>query len=126
MEDCLQEDPELESPGPDGIQEFWLTRLRALLRAVLEGTLEVPQWMVSGRTVMIPKEDCKGESGQFRPITCLNTSYKLLTGTQAVTSHNTRIVRVSYPPSKKQEKEVTEVVWMLSLLMQRSQGDHVI
>ena len=38
-----------KAPGPDGIQGFWLkqfprmlTHLRALFRAVLEGTLEVP------------------------------------------------------------------------------------
>ena len=100
--------------------EEWRKEMREQTKPP-EGTLEVPQWMVSGRTVMIPKEDCKGEPGQFRPITCLNTSYKLLTGTLAVilTQH---VHRKSVLPAEQKEKEVTEVVWMLSLLMQRSQG----
>ncbi len=32
---------------------------------------------------MIPKEVCSGKADQFRPIACLNTSYKLLTGALA-------------------------------------------
>ena len=30
--------------------------------------------------MLVPKKGCKGRPEQFRPITCLNTSYKLLTG----------------------------------------------
>jgi len=40
---------------------------------------EIPAWFVRGRTVLIPKEGCQGRPEQYRPITCLNTSYKLLT-----------------------------------------------
>ena len=32
-----------------------------------------------GRTVLIPKKGCQGRPEQYRPITCLNTGYKLLT-----------------------------------------------
>ena len=32
-----------------------------------------------GRTVLILKEGCQGKADQYRPITCLNTVYKLLT-----------------------------------------------
>ena len=39
----------------------------------------IPEWLVC--TVMILKEGCKGKAHQYRPITCLNTMYKLLTGT---------------------------------------------
>lgn len=45
-----------------------------------DGVSEFPQWYVKGRTVLISKEGCTGEPGQFRPITCLNTSYKAFTG----------------------------------------------
>lgn len=36
--------------------------------------------LVRGRTVLIPKEEGASEPDKFRPITCLNTTYKLLTG----------------------------------------------
>ena len=47
---------------------------------VADGESDCPGWLIHGRTVMIPKEGCVGEPEQFRPITCLNTTYKLLTG----------------------------------------------
>jgi hypothetical protein len=85
------------APGPDGIQGYWLTafprckmRLKQLMWEVMEGTREVPRWLVSGRTTMIPKEgNSTGEPGNFRPITCLNTTYKLLTGllTEMLAAH---------------------------------------
>ena len=37
-------------------------------------------WFVGGRTVFLPKEGCDGSPDKFRPITCLNTLYKLVTG----------------------------------------------
>ena len=37
-------------------------------------------WMLQGRTILIPKEGCVGRPEQYGPITCLNTSYNLLTG----------------------------------------------
>ena len=39
----------------------------------------VPKWMIRGRTVLIPKEGCDESPGKYRPIECLNSSYKLLT-----------------------------------------------
>ena len=53
----------------------------------------MPNWMVRGKTVMIPKEGCVGKAEQFRPIACLNTSYKLLTGALAgmITEHTLRV-----------------------------------
>lgn len=76
-----------KAPGPDGIQGFWLKafggmgmHLELWFNQVMRQTKEVPQWMVRGRTVMVPKENCEGKPDQFRPITCLNTSYKFLTG----------------------------------------------
>ena len=39
----------------------------------------IPGLLVKGRTVLIPKEGCQGRPEQYRPITCLNTAYKLMT-----------------------------------------------
>ena len=76
------------APGPDMLFAYWLKafptmsgHLRGLLLGILNGELALPQWFVTGRTVLVPKEGCTGQPDQFRPITCLNTSYKLLTGT---------------------------------------------
>ena len=40
----------------------------------------IPAWLPSGRTVLLPKTDDLSDEKNFRPITCLNTSYKILTG----------------------------------------------
>ena len=75
------------APGPDGIPGYWLKRfkrtadlMKHLLWKVLDGETEIPEWLVRGRTVLLPKEGCEGKPDQFRPITCLNCSYKLFTG----------------------------------------------
>ena len=41
--------------------------------------IEIPQWMVTGRTVSIGKSENTKEPSQYRPIACLNTMYKTLT-----------------------------------------------
>ena len=52
-------------------------------RIVSEGD-DIPDWLARKRTVLIPKGENRGEADQYRPFTCLNTVYKLLTGTLAV------------------------------------------
>ncbi len=46
---------------------------------VLSGDAKLPEWFVRGRKILIPKAGCKGLPEQYRPITCLNTGYKLFT-----------------------------------------------
>lgn len=74
------------APGPDAIKAYWWKAfpsakewLRGFIGDVLNGSRSVPRWMVKGRTVLIPKPGCEGKPEQYRPIACLNTSYKLLT-----------------------------------------------
>jgi len=55
--------------------------LKGQVKRMVDGGLEVSEWLVRGRTVTIPKEGCSGRPDQFRSITYLNTAYKLLTGT---------------------------------------------
>ena len=40
----------------------------------------MPVWWRSGRTVLLPKTKDLTDEKNYRPITCLNTSYKLLIG----------------------------------------------
>lgn len=52
------------APGPDGITGFWLKAfpgvmcsLKRMYWEVLDQEREVPEWLVRGRTVLIPKGD---------------------------------------------------------------------
>ena len=90
-----------KAPGPDSIHAYWYKALvglaeclRELLSEMLESpTTQIPQWFVRRRTVLIPKEPGSTKPDQQRPITCLNTAYKLLTGTLTVIlqSHVARV-----------------------------------
>ena len=61
------------SLGLDKITNYWI--ITTLVNDESK-TLPVPSWLAEGRTVMIPKKDNHAPQ-DFRPITCLNTTYKL-------------------------------------------------
>ena len=81
-----------KAPGPDQLYAYWYKtfqrlagELHDLLFAVLaDPTQELPGWFVRGRTVLVPKSPKARAPEKQRPITCLNTGYKLLTGTLTV------------------------------------------
>ena len=59
------------------------TSVRTSVRAydaIKEDNNMIRQWWPVGRTVLSPKSKELGDEKNYRPITCLNTSYKLLTG----------------------------------------------
>ena len=75
------------APGIDGIQNFWWKKFipaqKALAKAftmIYKDTMMIPEWWPSGRTVLLPKTKNLSDEKNYRPITCLNTSYKILTG----------------------------------------------
>ena len=81
-----EKDQSWKAPGPDGICAFWWKVFRqaanllwGIVQEIIGGNTGAPEWLVMGRTVLIPKEGCQGKADQYRPITCLNTGYKLLT-----------------------------------------------
>uniref|UniRef100_A0A1X7SSZ0 Reverse transcriptase domain-containing protein n=1 Tax=Amphimedon queenslandica TaxID=400682 RepID=A0A1X7SSZ0_AMPQE len=71
--------PSWKTPGPDGVQGFWIKNVTALHKSIasqfdklLNGGAELPQWLTSGRTVLCLKDPAKGNAVEnFRPITCL-------------------------------------------------------
>ena len=77
-----------KASGPDGIQGFWWKSfptanayLYKLAYHHLTTGTPLPQgWIANGRTVLIHKAGPKDDPSNFRPITCLNTCYKILTG----------------------------------------------
>ena len=46
---------------------------------MINENIHCPEWLPRGRTVMIPKSTNPTAVSEFRPITCLNTIYKLIT-----------------------------------------------
>ena len=73
--------------GIDGIQNYWWKKLeptqKALTRAftkIKEDNMNIPTWWPTGRTVLLPKTKNLEDEKNYQPITCLNTSYKIMTG----------------------------------------------
>ncbi|CAF1657578.1 unnamed protein product [Adineta ricciae] len=81
-----------KASGPDGIQGFWWksfpsanTYLHKLVYHHLTTGTPLPQgWIANGRTVLLYKAGSRDDPSNFRPITCLNTCYKILTGYIAI------------------------------------------
>ena len=75
-----------KAAGPDGVQGYWVKNFTSLhermveqLNALLETGI-TPEWMTTGRTVLIPKDPKKGNiPSNYRPITCLPIMYKMIT-----------------------------------------------
>ncbi|KHN84010.1 Retrovirus-related Pol polyprotein from type-1 retrotransposable element R2 [Toxocara canis] len=72
--------------GPDGIHAFWWKNLPSAARKLGDLVVEWLKtgkvntgWFCRGRTVLVPKKGDLSRPGNYRPITCLNTCYKLFT-----------------------------------------------
>ena len=75
------------APGIDGIQNYWWKKFTSAQKALAKSFTSlyqdmsrIPEWWPSGRTVLLPKTKNLSDEKNYHPITCLNTSYKILTG----------------------------------------------
>ena len=75
------------APGIDGIQNYLWKKFKAAQRTlkrafekIRDNNELIPVWWPSGRTILLPKTKDLSDEKKYRPITCLNTAYKLLTG----------------------------------------------
>jgi hypothetical protein len=73
------------APGPDMICNYWWKyidstwpKLCEVFRQMLNDSIPVPEWFCAGVTHRIPKPGPPSETN-IRPITCLNTVYKMFT-----------------------------------------------
>ena len=80
--------PNWKCPGPDGVQGYWLKNLTELhmriasqLNDLLNRRAKIPNWMITGKTILCQKDPERGSAGDdCRLITCLPLMWKLLTG----------------------------------------------
>ena len=75
------------SSGIDGIQNYWWKKFIGARKSMvqcmkrwIEDPEQMPRWITDGRTVLLPKTEDLGNERNYRPITCLNTCYKIFTG----------------------------------------------
>uniref|UniRef100_A0A914E9U9 Reverse transcriptase domain-containing protein n=1 Tax=Acrobeloides nanus TaxID=290746 RepID=A0A914E9U9_9BILA len=76
-----------KAAGPDGIQNYWWKHIPAArvnlfgwILKVHNGEAALPGWLSSGRIVLLYKSGERNDPSNYRPISCLNNCYKLLTG----------------------------------------------
>ena len=84
-----------KSPGIDKIPNFWLKKLEALhphyactFNKLINNQEQSPSWLTHGSTSLLPKSEDTQMANKYRPICCLNTTYKLLTGIIADSIYN--------------------------------------
>ena len=83
----LRKVPNWKTPGPDGVQSFWIKKLTALHARITTQRQEIleresiPSWITLGKTVLCVKDVSKGNaSDNLRPISCLPIMCKVFTG----------------------------------------------
>lgn len=86
FESCLKKMKPWKAPGPDGLHAYWWKvfpsagrALYGLMSACILNGSELPSWLTRGRVVLIYKSGNRDDPANYRPIACLNTSYKLIT-----------------------------------------------
>ena len=74
------------APGPDKINSYTIKKLSSthpfLVNAFVhafENSKPLPDWLVKRRTILLPKNQETGIAKNYRPIACLNITYKLYT-----------------------------------------------
>ena len=75
-----------KTPGADKVHNFWLKYLTSMHKQLLEAFNEIlkephnmPRWMTEGTAYLLPKSTETRNPKNYRPITCLPTTYKILT-----------------------------------------------
>ena len=76
-----------KAPGHDKIPNFWLKCVPSLygslafaMNSCVEQPDLLPDWLVKGKTTLLPKSPKTNDASQYRPITCLTNTWKCLTG----------------------------------------------
>ena len=85
LKKVIKKKKDWSAPGPDRLVNFWwkyayslLEDLALCFQIIVKRTDEFLMWFVGGKTSLLQKA-CPFTSENHRPITCLNTVYKLFT-----------------------------------------------
>lgn len=75
-----------KSPGSDNVHNFWYKKLTSLhslfakyIGDFIKNPENVPLFLTEGKTYLLPKGKRSPDPSKYRPITCLQTFYKILT-----------------------------------------------
>ena len=87
LADCLRKLALWRAPGHDKLHGYWWKRLTSLhsylrraFQRVIDGHSDIPGWLTSGATTLLPKTSPPSAMPKdYRPITCLPIQYKLFT-----------------------------------------------
>ena len=86
IERSLRKSHKWKSLGVDQIPNFWLhtlssahAKLASNLNSIMKEPNLTPKWLCHGATYLLAKSSETENPKNYRPITCLSTSYKLLT-----------------------------------------------
>ena len=83
--DALRTTLNWKAPGRDQIQNFWLKQLTAThknIAKIFNKLIEedsILEWLMAGLTYLIPKNKYTGNPKNYRPVTSLPMTYKLIT-----------------------------------------------
>ena len=80
--------PNWKTPGPDGVQGYWIKKVTALLKRMADHMNDLinnrvtrPVWVTTGRAVLCQKDQERGSAvDNFRPISSLPLAWKLMAG----------------------------------------------
>jgi len=77
-----------KAAGMDKIHNYWYKKLTSLhknlaknITEIILGRQNIPEFIATGITYMLPKGAYSSQPSQYRPITCLPTLYKIITST---------------------------------------------
>ena len=87
-----------KSPGIDSLQNFWWSKFESIyeykvhvFNQMMDNPHSIPEWFTTGRTTLIPKKLQTEIPSNYRPVTCLPITYKIMTSiiTQRMKTHLT-------------------------------------
>ena len=117
LKHALKKSSKWKSPGKDKIPNFWLsafhethTRLTQLYNLIITDPKQIPQWLVNSITYLLPKSDDTNNPKNYRPITCLTTTYKILTSILTEHTYSFLIDSNLFPDEQKKDANVGHTV----------------
>lgn len=108
IKNAIKKSQNWKSPGPDMLQNFWIKHLSALhqqltdaLNGIIRDPKAIPRWLTSGVTYLLPKGKDPMDPKNYRPITCLPTTYKILTAVITTRLYNHLLENHLLPAEQK-------------------------